>query len=347
MEPTGIGIVGVGMVSEMHARAIAELPDARLVGFCSRSDENVRRAAATHGCQGTTDLAELLSRSDLAVVIVATPSGTHLEVTEAAAQAGKHVLVEKPLEITLERCDAMIAACEKAGVLLGGVFQSRFFDAARVARDAVEGGRLGRPSLGSAFVRWWRDQSYYDDGGWKGTQALDGGGALMNQAIHAVDLLLWLMGPVAEVTASTATLAHERIDVEDTAVASLRFESGALGVLEASTATHPGFLKRVEVSGDRGSIVLEEEHLRTFAFAEERPGDAEVRARFSATSTGGGAADAAAISHEAHGRNIADFLAAIRDDRTPLVDAAAARRAVAVVRAVYEAAASRSCVIPG
>src|SRR5207247_2605079 len=169
------------------------------------------------------------------VVVITTPSGAHLEPAVAAAAAGKHVVVEKPLEITPDRCDRIIDACDQHGVQLCTIFPSRFADANVTLKAAVDAGKFGRLSLGEASNKWWRTQAYYDDGGWKGTRALDGGGALMNQAIHNVDLLLWMMGPVRQLCGFTATLAHERIEVEDTAVACLQFESGALGVIQATT----------------------------------------------------------------------------------------------------------------
>ena len=173
-------------------------------------------------------------------VTIATPSGAHMEPAVAAAKAGKHVVVEKPLEVTLKKCDRIIEACDKAGVKLAAIFPSRFHDSSKLMKQAVDAGRFGRLTLGDAYVKWYRTQQYYDSGAWRGTWALDGGGALMNQAVHTVDLLAWLMGPVAEVQANTATLAHERIEVEDTAVATLQFANGALGIIEATTAAYPG-----------------------------------------------------------------------------------------------------------
>src|SRR4029077_17456730 len=174
-------------------------------------------------CDLATDLDTVLKRRDVDVVIITTPSGSHMEPAVASANAKKHVVVEKPLEITLERCDRIIDACQKNKVQLCTIFPSRFGDANQAVKSAVQSGRFGRLTLGETTCKWWRSQSYYDEGGWKGTKALDGGGAMMNQAIHNVDLLQWLMGPVTHVAGFTATLAHERIEVEDTAVACLRF----------------------------------------------------------------------------------------------------------------------------
>ena len=197
-----------------------------------------------------TDVLTAVRSPGVDAVIITTPSGAHLEPALQAAAAGKHVVVEKPLEVTGPRCQQVIDACARARVQLCTIFPSRFADSSAALKAAVDAGKFGRLTLGEAANKWWRSQAYYDDGGWKGTQALDGGGALMNQAIHNVDLLLWMMGPADTVCGLTATLAHERIEVEDTAVAAIRFKSGALGVLQATTSVHPGYPKQIAVHGD-------------------------------------------------------------------------------------------------
>ena len=214
----GFVIVGCGMIARFHARALAEVPGAKITGLVSRSTDAAAKMAAELGLTGTglyTDLAQAVAQPGVDVVIITTPSGAHLEPSILAARAGKHVVVEKPLEVTTARCDELIDACNKNGVLLGAIFPSRFGDANRELKAAVEAGRFGRLTLAETTCKWWRSQAYYDEGGWKGTKALVGGGALMNQAIHNVDLLLWLMGPVDSVGAHVATLAHERIEVEE------------------------------------------------------------------------------------------------------------------------------------
>jgi UDP-N-acetyl-2-amino-2-deoxyglucuronate dehydrogenase len=337
----GFGIVGLGLIAEFHARAIEALPreDARLVACCSRSEDRVRAFAGSHDCEGYTSLARFLAHPGLDVVAICTPSGTHLEAALAAAEAGRHLIVEKPLEITPERCDRIIEAAAARRVLLAGVFQSRFHQAAQAVKPAVEDGRFGQLALGDAYVKWYRTQQYYDEGGWHGTQELDGGGALINQSIHAIDLLQWFMGQVESVQAFTGTVGHERIEVEDNAVALLRFAGGALGVIEGSTASYPGFLKRIELSGTAGSVILEEETIKAWTFAEQRPEDREIRTRFAAaTASGGGAADPAAISFEGHRRQYEDFIQALDAGRSPLVDGTEARKSVAIIQAIYAAA---------
>jgi predicted dehydrogenase len=338
----GCAIVGCGLIARFHARALREVPGAHLVALVSRDPTNAHKLNAELGlsCDVYTDLAAALARPDVHIAIVTTPSGAHMGPAVAAAEAGKHVVVEKPLEITRERCDRIIAACDRHGVKLCTIFPSRFGDANRALKAAVDGGRFGRLTLGETTCKWWRPQSYYDEGGWKGTQALDGGGALMNQAVHNVDLLLWLMGPVTHVTGFTATLAHARIEVEDTAVACLRFANGALGVIEATTSVHPGLPKTVAVHGDRGTVVIEQDDVLRWELAPETDEDRRVRERFAQkTGASGGASNPAAISHQGHARQLADFVEAIKEGRPPLVDGREGRRAVEVILGIYRAAA--------
>ncbi len=343
MNRLGFAIVGCGMIARFHARALTEIPQATLGALVSRKAahaEAMARELDLH-CETYTALEPVLARKDIHVIIVTTPSGAHLEPAVASARAGKHVVVEKPLEITLERCDGIIEACDRAGVQLCTIFPSRFGDANRTLKAAVDAGRFGRLTLGETTCKWWRPQSYYDEGGWKGTLALDGGGALMNQAIHNVDLLLWLLGPVSHISGLTATLAHERIEVEDTAVACLRFENGALGVIEATTSVHPGLPKTVAIHGDRGTAVIEQDDILRWELAPPTAEDEAIRARFAErTGASGGSSNPAAISHVGHARQLADFVRAIQTGTKPLVDGREGRRAVEVILAIYESAAS-------
>jgi predicted dehydrogenase len=289
------------------------------------------------GCAAFRSFEEMVESDQVDLVTIATPSGCHLEPALAAARAGKPALCEKPLETTLDRIDAMIAAHRKAGTLLGGIFQNRFGDAAAPLEEAVRAGRLGTITFAGVHVPWWRSDAYYS-GSWRGTWKGDGGGALMNQAIHMVDLLCALMPPVESVQAYTATLGHEGIETEDTAAAVLRFETGALGVLYGTTASFPGRFKRLEITGTKGTIVLEEERFTEWRFAEEKPGDAAIRERFSRIEGGGGVSDPAAISHQNHARNIEAFLDALEEGGDFILKGEEARKAVEVVLAVYESA---------
>jgi UDP-N-acetyl-2-amino-2-deoxyglucuronate dehydrogenase len=345
---TGFGIIGCGMIASFHARAIAELRGTKLVACFDNVPAAADRLAEATGCKAYHKLDDLLADPAVHVVTIGTPSGAHQEPAVAAARAGKHVIVEKPLEITLRRCDAIIDACQAAGVVLSTIFPSRFHDASLELKRAVDAGRFGRLTLGDAYVKWYRSQAYYDSGAWRGSWKFDGGGALMNQAIHSVDLLLWLMGPVAEVRAQTGLLAHERIAVEDVAMATLRFANGALGIIEASTAIYPGYLKRIEIHGSEGSAVMEEEDIIKWDFAKKKPRDAAVHEKMAEKkSGGGGAADPAAIGHHGHTRQFRDVVRAIRTGRQPAIDGPEGRRSVEVILAIYKAAETgRAVALP-
>ncbi len=335
----GFGIIGCGMIANFHARAIGDIRGARVVACYDTFPAAADRFAAAQGCRGYHDLKAMLADPEVDVVTIGTPSGAHLEPAVAAARAGKHVIVEKPLEITLSRCDKIIRECEKAGVKLSAIFPSRFHRSSVELKRAVDGGRFGKLTLGEAYVKWYRTQAYYDSGAWRGTWELDGGGALMNQAIHSVDILTWLMGPVEEITAHSALLAHERIAVEDTVVATLKFKNGALGVLEASTACYPGYLKRIEVHGSEGSAAMQEEDVVAWDFAKKARGDAAIHQRMAdSISTAGGASDPSAIGHHGHTAQFRDVLEAIKENRKPSIDGPEGRRSVEIILGVYKAA---------
>jgi UDP-N-acetyl-2-amino-2-deoxyglucuronate dehydrogenase len=344
----GFGIVGCGMIANFHARAIEDVRGAKLVACFDTFPAAADRLAASTGCQAYHDLKDMLADPDVDIVTVGTPSGAHLEPALAAANAGKHVIVEKPLEITLGRCDRIIAACKKNKVKLATIFPSRFHSSSIEIRRAIDKNRFGRLTMGDAYVKWYRSQEYYDSGAWRGTWALDGGGALMNQAIHSVDLLCWLMGPVAEVTAQWSTLAHKRIEVEDCVVATLKFKNGALGVIEATTAAFPGALKKIAIHGPDGTAVMEEEDIIEWAFAKKnRRDDAIHKAMGESKSGGGGASDPAAIGHHGHTAQFKDRLDAIKKNRRPAVDGREGRIAVEVILAIYKAAETgRSVQLP-
>ena len=333
------GIIGCGMIAGFHAKAIQAAGGTLTACFDTRPESAEKLAEQHQGCKPYHTLADFLADKNIDIVTIGTPSGAHLEPAIAAAEAGKHIIVEKPLEITLERCQKIIDACKKNNVLVATIFHSRFHDSSLMLKSAIDAGRFVRLTLGDAIVKWYRTQAYYDSGAWRGTWELDGGGALMNQAIHTIDLLTWLMGPVAEVTAHTALLAHERIDVEDTAVATLKFANGALGTIVGTTASYPGYLKRVEISGSSGSAILEEEDIIRWDFAESLPSDAAVHeAMANRKSGGGGAADPAAINYAGHAKLFANMIAVIDGKEKIVVDGPEGCRSVAIILAIYESA---------
>ena len=339
------GIIGLGMIAHFHAKAIQAMRGARLVAVASRSQAKAKEFAAQYGIEGLGSYRALIERDDIDIVTICTPSGAHLEPTVLAAEHGKHILCEKPLEVTLPRLDRMIEVCRRRRVSLGGIFPSRTSEVYRRIKQAVEAGRLGRIVLGSAYVKWWRTQAYYDSAAWRGTRKLDGGGCLMNQGIHTIDLLQWFMGPAAEVHAFAARRAHTRIEVEDVAVAAIRFKNGALGVIEGATSAWPGHAKRIELCGDQGGVATREDDLATWTFARPAKGDAALLRRLGARDTGkGGAADPKAISFVGHQRQFEDFVAALRAGRAPMVDGREGRKAVELILAIYRSANTRRSV---
>ncbi len=335
----GFGIIGTGMIGNFHAKAIKEIPNAKLVAVFDQVEERAQKFAAEQGVKSCSTLEAFLGDPDIDVVTIGTPSGSHMEPAIAAAKFKKHVICEKPLEVTLDRIDQMIEAHVKAGTKLGGVFNSRYEPVNQMLKSVVGAGRLGRITYGGGFVPWYRSQQYYDQGGWRGTWKFDGGGALMNQGTHTVDLLQWLMGsPVKRVSAFTALLGHTKLEVEDVVTASLEFANGALGTLFATTAIFPGLPARVELAGTEGTIISETSCLKVFEFAKPDPGDAAIREQFGKPPVVGGASDPKAISADNHRRNFQAFLDALDAGKEPDLNAREARKAVQIVLSVYESA---------
>lgn len=335
--PLGFGIVGTGMIADFHAQAVVESQAGRVAGVAGRTDDKTRAFAEKHGVPfWTTSVEALVARPDIDVVCITTPSGAHLDPALAAIRAGKHVLIEKPVEITPLRVDLILNAASQAGVRVAAIFQGRFGDGARTVKAAIDAGRLGRLALASAYVKWHRPASYYT--GWKGLLALDGGAVLMNQAIHGLDLLQWFAGLPSEVFAWTTRRVHTGIEGEDTACASLRFPGGALGAVEATTAGWPGWSRRIELCGEHGSIALEDDRITRWDFAQEEPGDDAIRQAKPADALGSGAGSPGAISIAGHVRQYQDLADALREKRPLAIDGREGRKAVVFVTALYESA---------
>lgn len=324
------------MIADFHAQAIARLSGVKLVGIATRSADKARAFAAKHHVPfHTTEVAALVARPDIDIVCITTPSGSHLEPALAAIRAGKHVIIEKPLEITTERVDQILRVAETAGVRVAPIFQARFGEGARTVKAAIDAGRLGRLVLASTYVKWHRTTEYYTAP--RGCYANDGGGAVINQAIHGIDLLQWFVGMPVEIFAWKARRVHQHIEVEDTAVATLRFPNGALGAFEASTALWPGWSRRHEICGELGAIMLEDDHITHWEFREPRPEDDAIRAA-QPDALGSGASAPGAISVEGHVRQLQDFVDALRTGRAPALDGREGRKAVAFVNAIYDSA---------
>lgn len=332
------GIIGCGMISDFHAAAIRDIPNAELVAVVDRNQAKAVRLAEANHCACYTDLKKFC-KHDMDIVTVCTPSGLHKEPALAAIKAGKHVIVEKPLDVTLERCDAIIAAAASAGVKLAAIFPSRWSECNQMMKQAIEGRWFGRLTLGDAYVKWWRTQEYYDSGAWRGTWKMDGGGSLMNQSIHNIDLIQWFMGSVESVMAMSGLLAHRRIEVEDTAVAVLKFRNGALGVIEGATSAYPGLLKKIEIHGNQGTAIVEQDNIIFWKFARPTPLDGKVGQMMSKKKTGtGGSSDPKAISFMGHRKQFEDFITAIEKGTKPMVDGEEGRKSVEIILAIYKSA---------
>ena len=334
MDTFGVSIAGAGTIGAGHAEALEELEDARLVAVAAAHEATGRKLAETHGAEWHAGFGELLARPDVDVVILCTPSGLHPDEAVAAARAGKHVITEKPMATTLEGADQMIRVCRETGVTLSVVFQYRFNrDALRLKR-AVEAGLFGRPVLGNAFVHWHRTQEYYgESSGWRGTWALDGGGALMNQSIHAVDLLQWVLGPVESIYGYAETLAHD-IEAEDTASAALRFANGALGTIQGTTSAQRDSPLRIEIRGTEGSATLEGSRLTVWQPGREE----EILSRHDLQSLPESRGNEPLGT--AHRRQLKEIFAALREGREPPIPGEEARKAVEIVLGIYRSAAS-------
>jgi len=345
-EPSiGFAIVGAGMIAQYHTQAIAQTPGARLVAVCRADAARAAETEARFGVPCETSYAALLARRDVEVVCICTPSGLHAEQTLSAALAGKHVMVEKPIALTLADADAMIHTCRQSKVLLGVALQRRTDPGFAAAQSAIASGALGRLILGCVTVPYLRTQGYYESAAWRGTWELDGGGALMNQGIHLLDLLLWYLGDVAEVQAQMTTLAHA-IEVEDCVSANVRFANGALGSVVATTAAAPGYPHRVEVYGERGGMQIEGEQMVRWE-SERIPHFPGIALSPAEKTAGGAGSSPRGISITGHQRLIADLVSAIREKRQPVVPGEEGRRSLSLVLAIYEAAKTSHRVLLG
>lgn len=346
MTPVRVGLIGCGKVGQIHAAALHSLPDAKLAAVCDVSPERAHAFAARCGARGFTDIDSMLREADVEAVIIGTPHPLHAAPAIRAAEAGVHVLVEKPMAATLADCDAMLAAANRTGVLLSVISQRRFFDPVIRIKEAIDAGKIGRPALGVFTMYSWREPAYYQSDPWRGKWDTEGGGVLVNQSPHQLDLMRWYLGPVAEVSGYWTNINHPSVQVDDTAVAILRFQNGALGSIVTSVAQKPGIFTKVHVHGTNGaSLGVETDRGATFiagvtAIAEPPLNDlwtipceehllkafqAEDRARFTQMD---------ATTHY-HALQIQDFLGAIREGRPPLVTGEDGRAVVELFNAIY------------
>lgn len=333
MSPIHIGLIGGGNISNTHARAVAAIPDTKVVAVYGPNPEKAERLAAEHHAAFYTNLETLLTHRPMEMVIIGSPSGLHAEQGVAAAHRGLHVLVEKPIDILVERADALIEACDRAGVRCGVIFQERFQPANLKVKKMIVDGDFGRLLLANAHVPWYRPPEYYSKSRWHGVRAIDGGGALMNQGVHTVDFLLWLMGDVARVQARTAAVLH-KMECEDTALAILEFESGAFGTLQVTTAEYPGYERRVEITGTEGTLILEGDRIIAADFHKKKEG---LIAK-PAAEAGERASSPVVSDISGHRAAIEDFIRAVRDGGKLNCDGREGRRSLALVERIYRAA---------
>jgi predicted dehydrogenase len=331
-----VGFTGGGNITDTHIRAVQAVPGLVPVAVAGRNAGRIAALAAQYGLETAPTVDALLAR-DVDLVCLGTPSALHADEIGVVAAAKRHILTEKPLDVSVERCDTAIAAVENAGVSMGVFFQDRCTPAFRTLKQALDDNALGRPLLVDARVKWYRAPEYYGGSRWRGTWALDGGGALMNQAIHTVDLLLWLLGDVTRVSAKAATLLHD-IEVEDSVVATLEFASGALGTLIATTAAYPGDPRRVEITGTEGTAAIEQDRVVRWDVRDPRSdGSPALVPAFDAAAAGNASGSTAVVADATpHRRVVEDFVEALRTGRRPACDGREGRRSVAVVTAIYE-----------
>ena len=336
-----IGLIGGGNITETHARAARAIPGVEIAAIHGTNANKIDGLCREFGGAPYDNFDAFLKHKPMDLVIIGSPSGLHAEHGIAAARQGLHVLTEKPIEVSVARADALIAAAKHFDVQLGVIFQDRTKPHILQLKKWIDEELLGKVLFVDARVKWYRPPEYYANSRWRGTLALDGGGALINQGVHTVDLLLWLLGDVARVQARTATLLH-KIEAEDTAVATLEFASGALGVFHATTAAYPGYPRRVEISGTAGTVILEHDRiiaadLRGSPEASRAAADLATLSE-SAKDENQSASSATVSDFRGHQAALEDFLAAIQQKRAPLCDGVEGRRSIALIEAIYRAA---------
>jgi predicted dehydrogenase len=325
-----IGIVGIGTIAGIHAQALSESEKLEMYSVYSRSEENARNLGDKHNVGWHTDWDAFISDPELDAVSICTPSGNHLDYGELAAMAGKHVIVEKPIEVTLERATRLIRVCKEKGVALAVIYQSRFVPEIRALKKELDDNVIGNLVMGDARIKWFRGQDYYDSGEWRGTYALDGGGVLINQAIHTIDLLQWFMGDVENICGYTGTMTHERLEVEDNGVAVIRFKSGAFGVIQGSTSIQPAQARCIEMHGENGTIIVDGDNVKVLKSGEDK---AEPEKKGTAS---GASSPLAGFSPDPHKFQFEAIADAVREGREPPVSGKDSLKSLAIVLAIYE-----------
>ncbi len=335
-----IGIIGCGTIADIQAQAIIKSENAELQSVFSRNIEKAKRCGEKYNAKWFDNLKSFISDPDLDIVSICTPNGNHLEYGEKAAVAGKHVIVEKPIEVTLQRANRLIEKCKANNVKLAVIYQSRFVPEIQKVKQQIEDNEIGDIFMGDAFIKWFRGQDYYDSGVWRGTLKLDGGGVLINQGIHTIDLLQWLMGDVDTIYGQTDIFTHKNIEGEDNAVAVLRYKNGAIGVIEGSTSVQPAQSRRIELHGKKGSVIIDDNNVEIKIESQQNSWTTEENE----TKSSGASSPLAGFSIEPHKKQFEAIVDAINTDSTPPVSGEESLKSLAVVLAIYESSKLNSVV---
>ncbi len=329
MNKLNIGIIGLGKIAPVHAEAIQSSSNANLYSCFSSNPEKAESFAEKYSIKGFADLDEFLSDPGLHIVTLCTPNGTHLEYAKRIAKAGKNIVIEKPIEINLQRSYELLRYCQCKNVKIAVIYQNRFLDSVKKLKEAIDSGKFGKIFMADAYVKWFRSQEYYDSAPWRGTLDLDGGGVMINQAIHTVDLMYYLVGEVDWVFSQTGTLTHRRIEGEDNALTLVKYKNGAMGVFQASTSIKPAQPRRIEIHGENGSAILTDNRLELML------NDAEVSGN-SLDIPAGADDPLKGFSTEPHKRQYEQIVNAFLNGGEPVVSGQESIHSVAIVNAIYE-----------
>ncbi|HEV2123396.1 MAG TPA: Gfo/Idh/MocA family oxidoreductase [Chloroflexota bacterium] len=338
----GFAVVGAGLVGPRHAAAAAQTAGGRLVAVVDTVEERARTLAEQHGAEWSTDLVAVLARDDVHVVSVCLPTRLHLDIGEQVIAAGKHVVMEKPLELTLDRADRLLAMAREHNVQVAAIFNRRFIPALKATKRAVDEGLMGDILVADMYFKGYRSQEYYEGSGWRGTWAMEGGAALINQGIHGIDLLCWIAGPVARIFGYADHLRRD-IEADDTAIGVLRYASGAMGVIQGMTSIQPPLPDRLEFHGTKGSIQLSGYSIARWDVPGAESWPAEVTEEEQALLT-----QVKNIADIGHILQIADMVGVVREGRAPVVSGDEGRKALEVTLALYDSARdSREVLLAG
>ncbi|MDV3429577.1 MAG: Gfo/Idh/MocA family oxidoreductase [Bacillota bacterium] len=334
MKKYKFAIAGCGTIGAIHAECINQIDNAELSAVYDANEENSKKLSSVYNCCCYSDLNQMLSNEDIDIVCICTPSGLHAEYGIKCAQAKKHVICEKPIETTIEKAESLIKACEQEGVKLSVISQHRFDKCIVELKRAIDAGELGKLCFGESFTKWYRSREYYESSKWRGTWKLDGGGALINQSIHYIDLLQYLLGPVREVYGVCSSMGHNGIEVEDEALATVRFKNGAIGMIEGNTNAYPGFFTRLDIYGEKASVVVENDNITMW---KNRNGTERKTEFINGTAEAYSSASSSRVSNfNSHIQQFKDVIQAIEDDRKPKVDGYEALKPLRIIMAVYE-----------